>query len=127
MKILHPLHSGMFFEHGDANFFRSAWIHGGLIHDRGATLHVFADARAGANQWRKIRLVRHVDRRGYRDDYIVRLGKLGGVSGDGQMFCRFEIGRINFAGRIDETFIAFNFFGREIKTDGFALLSEFNG
>jgi len=116
----------MFFQNRDTHFFRRAGVNRGFVHHDRAFFQILADTGAGADQRAEIRLMRLVHRGRDGHNEVIAILEFGGVGGDFELGGRFQVFARHLAGRVAKTFIALDFFRREIKTDGLAFLAEFH-
>ena len=123
-EILLPLQARLALEQRNAHLLGRAGIHGRLVDDGGALLQVASDRDAGADQRRKVRLVRLVDRRGHSDDDDVGFLQAAGVGRDLEPVRRLEVLGAHLAGRVDMPTIGVDLRLRQIESDRAHLLAE---
>ena len=108
MEVSPPFHARGPLQHGYADLFGRAWIHGRFVDDNGALFQLLAHGLAGFNHWRKIRLVCCVHGCGNGDDDEISLREYSGVAGQGEMGRAAQIGGRHFADRIEAALVAFD-------------------
>jgi hypothetical protein len=121
-----PLHAGMLFEDGNADFLGGAGIDGRLEHHDRSTLHVLAYRLGSAGQGREVGIVGDVDRGRHGNDDEIRFAQDRGVGTDFEMGCGLQVFSGYLPGRVDEILVMINFGGGEIEAERPAPLSEFN-